>query len=44
MSDRAGIANWFETHVALRKNRRIHWLGLLPLAHALTLFIASQLV
>ena len=42
--ERAQIANWFETHIALDKKLRITWLGLLPLAHTFTLFIASQLL
>jgi hypothetical protein len=44
VEDRARIANWFETHVAIDKTLRNHWLGLLPLAHTHTLFIASQLI
>jgi hypothetical protein len=44
VTDRARIANWFETHVAMNKILRNKWLGLLPLAHAFTLFIASQLL
>lgn len=42
--DRAQIANWFEIHIAIDKNIRNTWLGLLPLAHTFTLFIASQLL
>jgi hypothetical protein len=42
--DRARIANWFETHVAIDKKLRNMWLGLLPLAHTFTLFIGSQLL
>jgi hypothetical protein len=44
VTNRARIANWFETHVAVDKKLRNNWLGLLPLAHAFTLFIASQLI
>lgn len=42
--DRARIANWFETHIAIDKKLRNTWLGLLPLAHTFTLFIGSQLL
>ena len=42
--DRAQIANWFETHIAIDKKIRHTWLGLLPLAHTFTLFIGSQLL
>ena len=38
--ERAQIANWFETWVSRNKQLRIKWLGLLPIAHAHTLFIA----
>jgi hypothetical protein len=42
--ERAQIANWFETHIAIDKKIRNMWLGLLPLAHTFTLFIGSQLL
>lgn len=44
--DRAQIANWFETHIAIDNNLRVRntWLGLLPLTHTFTLFIGSQLL
>jgi len=42
--DRARISNWFETHIAINKNLRNTWLGLLPLAHTFTLFIGSQAI
>ena len=42
--DRARIANWFETHIAIDKKLQNTWLGLLPLAHTFTLFIGSQLL
>jgi len=42
--ERAKIANWFEKHVADQDpKRRKEWLGLLPIAHAHTIYIASQL-
>ena len=44
VTDRARIANWFETHIAIDKKLRNTWLGLLPLAHTFTLFIGFQLV
>ena len=44
VDDRAKIANWFETHIAIDKKLRNKWLGLLPLAHTFTLFIGSQLL
>lgn len=44
VADRARIANWFETHIAIDKKLRNMWLGLLPLAHTFTLFIGSQLL
>ena len=42
--ERAQIANWFETHIAIDNKLRHRWLGLLPLAHTFTLFIRSQLL
>ncbi|KAF8075742.1 hypothetical protein FPV67DRAFT_1648897 [Lyophyllum atratum] len=41
--ERARAANWFEKHISLHKKRRIEWVGRLPIAHAYTVFIASQL-
>jgi hypothetical protein len=42
--ERAKIANWFEKHVADQDpKRQKEWLGLLPIAHAHTIYIASQL-
>jgi hypothetical protein len=42
--EHAKIANWFEKHVADQDpKRRKEWLGLLPIAHAHTIYIASQL-
>lgn len=43
-NERAKIANWFEEHVAGRDPKKRHkWLGLLPIAHAHTIVIASRL-
>lgn len=42
--ERAQLANWFETHIALgNKKLRYEWLGRLPIAHACTLYIAALL-
>jgi hypothetical protein len=42
--ERAKIANWFEEHIAQRDpKKRQKWLGLLPIAHAHTIVIASRL-
>jgi hypothetical protein len=41
--ERAQIANWFERSVSLKKELRIKWMGLLPIAHAHTLFIAYRM-
>ena len=41
--ERAQIANWFEAHVSQNKKVCIAWLGLLPIAHAHTLFIAYRM-
>jgi len=38
--ERAQIANWFETHVSLKKEARVLWMTRLPFAHAHTIFIA----
>ena len=41
--ERAQIANWFEKWVSGNKKLRIKWLGLLPIAHAHTLFITYRM-
>ncbi|KIM36004.1 hypothetical protein M413DRAFT_14221 [Hebeloma cylindrosporum] len=41
--ERAQIANWFEKTVSMSKKLRIQWMGLLPIAHAHTLFIAYRM-
>ncbi|KAF5384204.1 hypothetical protein D9615_003104 [Tricholomella constricta] len=41
--ERAQVANWFEVHVSTDKKIRRNWLGLLPVAHAYTVFISSRL-
>ncbi|KAF8059494.1 hypothetical protein FPV67DRAFT_1426312, partial [Lyophyllum atratum] len=41
--ERARIANWFEAHISKDKKLRRTWIGLLPIAHAHTTFIASRL-
>lgn len=41
--ERAKIANWFEANISKDKKTRRKWLGLLPIAHAHTVFIASRL-
>ena len=41
ITERAQVSNWFEAHIAKDKKVRRHWLGLLPLAHAYTLYIAT---
>jgi len=43
VSERAQIANWFETHISLTKDTRVLWLGRLPIAHAHTVFIAFRI-
>jgi hypothetical protein len=35
--------NWFEVKIAKKKSFQSKWLGLLPIAHALTIFIALHL-
>ena len=40
---RAQIANWFETHISHEKDVQVFWMGLLPIAHAHTLFIAYRM-
>ena len=43
-NERAKIANWFEEHIAQQDpKKRQKWLGLLPIAHAHTIVIASRL-
>ena len=37
------IANWFETHISREKDARALWMGLLPIAHTHTLFIAYHM-
>ena len=41
--ERAQIANWFETHISREKDARALWMGLLPIAHTHTLFIAYRM-
>jgi len=43
VNERAQIANWFEVHVSRDPSLRHHWVGYLPLAHAITIFIAHRL-
>ena len=43
VSERAQIANWFETHISLTQDTRVLWLGRLPIAHAHTVFIAFRM-
>ena len=40
---RAQIANWFEEKISKNKKVRHKWLGLLPIAHAHTVYIVSIL-
>jgi hypothetical protein len=37
------LGNWFEIHVAQDKSLRQRWLGLLPFAHACTLWLVALL-
>lgn len=39
--ERAQIANWFEQHVTRDPKLRTKWMGLLPIAHAQTIYITS---
>jgi len=43
-TERAQIANWFEAHISKDTNLRSKWIGLLPMAHAITIFIAYRSV
>ena len=43
IAERAQVSNWFEVNVAKKKSFRSKWLGLLPIAHALTIFIAFRM-
>ena len=43
ITERAQVSNWFEVNVAKKKSFRSKWLGLLPIAHALTILIAFRL-
>lgn len=44
ISERAQIANWFEHHITDGdRTLRRFWIGLLPIAHAFTVYIAEQL-
>ncbi|KAF9035774.1 hypothetical protein BJ165DRAFT_1409161 [Panaeolus papilionaceus] len=43
--ERAQIANWFDKHITAGDPKlRLSWLGLLPLTHAFTVYIANALV
>ena len=44
IEERGQISNWFNAHVPKASLQRRKWVGLLPLAHATTLFIAMRLV
>jgi len=43
ITERAQVSNWFEVNITKNKRFRSKWLGLLPIAHALTIFIAFRL-
>jgi len=43
VNERAQVANWFEVHVSRDPRLQHHWVGYLPLAHAITIFIAHRL-
>ncbi|KIJ98355.1 hypothetical protein K443DRAFT_104066, partial [Laccaria amethystina LaAM-08-1] len=43
ITERAQIANWFETHISRDKRIQVAWFGFLPIAHAHTLFIAHRM-
>lgn len=43
IAERAQISNWFEREVSKDKSARVSWLGLLPLAHAFTIYISAGL-
>jgi hypothetical protein len=43
ITERGQVSNWFEINIAEKKGFRSKWLGFLPIAHALTIFIASRL-
>ena len=43
ITERAQVSNWFEVNIAKKRSFRSKWLGLLPIAHALTIFIAFRL-
>ncbi|KAG6847000.1 hypothetical protein H0H93_010660, partial [Arthromyces matolae] len=40
---RAEIANWFEVNISKSKGSRVNWIGLLPEAHAQTLYIVHSI-
>ncbi|KAF8351863.1 hypothetical protein F5887DRAFT_861192, partial [Amanita rubescens] len=43
MTERAQIANWFEVNISRLRELRVMWIGCLPNAHAITLFLADQM-
>ncbi|PPR02123.1 hypothetical protein CVT24_011345 [Panaeolus cyanescens] len=44
LTQRAQVANWFDQHITVGDPKlRLQWLGLLPLAHAFTIYIAHLL-
>jgi hypothetical protein len=44
IKEQGQISNWFNAHVPKAPLQQRKWVGLLPLVHAITLFIAARLV
>ncbi|KAF9552882.1 hypothetical protein CPC08DRAFT_767975 [Agrocybe pediades] len=43
VNERLQITNWFERNISLDPQLRMNWMGLLPLAHAYTVYLAARL-
>ncbi|KAF4618104.1 hypothetical protein D9613_012649 [Agrocybe pediades] len=43
VNERLQITNWFERNISLDPKLRMNWMGLLPLAHAYTVYLAARL-
>jgi len=43
VTERLQISNWFESHISKDPQFRHEWMGLLPIAHAHTVYIAHRL-
>ena len=41
MEEQCQIANWFDQHIPNASTQRHKWLGLLPMVHAMTIYITA---